>query len=68
MDKTITVLVRRRVKHLVYGKYITRTSKLHAHDERNECGIGDVVAVASCRPFSKTKAWELLRIIEKAPQ
>ena len=68
MNKTITVLVRRRVKHPIYGKYITRTSKLHAHDESNECNIGDVVAIASCRPLSKTKAWELLSILEKAPQ
>ncbi len=68
MDKTITVLVRRRVKHPVYGKYITRTTRLHAHDENNECGIGDLVAIVSCSPRSKTKAWQLLRVLEKAPQ
>lgn len=66
MNKTVTVLVRRRVKHPMYGKYITRTTKLHAHDENDECGVGDVVAIVSCRPFSKTKAWKLSRIIEKA--
>ncbi len=66
--KTITVLVRRRVKHRAYGKYITRTTKLHAHDENNECNVGDVVEIASCRPFSKTKAWKLFRIIERGAQ
>lgn len=66
MDKTITVLVERRVKHEVYGKYITRSSKLHAHDEKNECNVGDVVTVYETRPLSKTKTWALLRIEERA--
>jgi small subunit ribosomal protein S17 len=66
MDKTITVLVERRVKHAVYGKYLTRSSKLHAHDEKNECSIGDVVTVYETRPLSKTKTWALLRIEERA--
>jgi small subunit ribosomal protein S17 len=66
MDKTITVLVERRVKHAVYGKYMTRSSKLHAHDEKNECAIGDVVTVYETRPLSKTKTWALLRIDERA--
>lgn len=66
MNKTITVLVRRRVKHPMYGKYMTRTTKLHAHDENDECNVGDVVSIVSCRPFSKTKAWKLSRVIEKA--
>ena len=66
MDKTITVLVERRVKHAVYGKYMTRSSKLHAHDENNECAIGDVVTVYETRPLSKTKTWALLRIDERA--
>ncbi len=66
MDKTITVLVERRVKHPVYGKYITRSSKLHAHDEKNECKVGDVVTVCETRPLSKTKTWSLLRIEERA--
>lgn len=66
MDKTITVLVERRVKHPMYGKYLTRSSKLHAHDEKNECKIGDVVTVCETRPLSKTKTWALLRIEERA--
>ena len=66
MDKTITVLVERRVRHPMYGKYITKSSKLHAHDEKNECQIGDVVTVYETRPLSKTKTWALLRVDEKA--
>lgn len=66
MDKTITVLVERRVRHPIYGKYITRSSKLHAHDEKNECRVGDVVTVYETRPLSRTKTWALLRIEEKA--
>ncbi len=68
MDKTVVVLVERRVKHPVYGKYITRSSKIHAHDENNECGIGDTVTVTETRPLSKTKSWKLLRIDEAASQ
>ena len=68
MDKTVTVLIERRVKHPVYGKYITRSSKVHAHDENNECGIGDVVTVQETRPISKSKSWKLLRIDESAAQ
>ena len=64
MDKTITVLVERRVKHPVYGKYITRSSKIHAHDESNQCGIGDTVTVAETRPISKSKSWKLLEVVE----
>jgi len=66
MDKTITVLVERRVRHPMYGKYITKSSKLHAHDEKNECQVGDVVTVYETRPLSKTKTWALLRVEEKA--
>ncbi len=66
MDKSITVLVERREKHPIYGKYVTRSTKLHAHDEKNECNEGDLVAIAECRPLSKTKAWRLVEIIEKA--
>lgn len=66
MDKTVTVLVERRVRHPIYGKYITRSTKLHAHDEKNECKIGDVVTVYETRPLSRTKTWALLRIEEKA--
>jgi len=66
MNKSITVLVERRVKHPLYGKYIRRSSKLHAHDENNECGIGDTVSITECRPISKTKTWRLVNVIEKA--
>ena len=68
MDKTITVLVERRVKHPVYGKYMTRSSKIHAHDENNQCGIGDKVIVTMSRPISKSKSWNLLSIEETAVQ
>ncbi len=66
MEKSITVLVERRVKHPVYGKYVTKSSKLHAHDAKNECGIGDIVTVKEVRPISKTKTWALVSIDEKA--
>jgi small subunit ribosomal protein S17 len=66
MDKTITVLVERRVQHPVYGKVIRRSSKIHAHDEDNACSIGDTVTVSECRPLSKTKTWMLKSIDEKA--
>ena len=66
MNKTITVLVERRVRHPIYGKYVTRSSKLHAHDEKNECKLGDMVTVYETRPLSKTKTWALLRIEERA--
>jgi small subunit ribosomal protein S17 len=66
MDKTITVLVERRVKHPIYGKFIRRSTKVHAHDETNECGVGDLVQVEQCRPLSKTKTWRLVKVVEKA--
>ncbi len=66
MDKTITVLVERRVKHPVYGKYISRSSKLHAHDEQNQCNIGDTVTVAESRPISKSKTWKLVEVVVSA--
>jgi small subunit ribosomal protein S17 len=66
-NKTITVLVERRVSHPFYGKVIRRSTKLHAHDERNECREGDLVLVEECRPLSKTKAWRLVKVLEKAP-
>jgi len=65
MDKTVTVLIERRVKHPVYGKYITRSSKVHAHDENNECRTGDLVTVRETRPLSRTKTWTLVRIDER---
>lgn len=67
-DKTITVLVERRVRHPLYGKYIRRSSKMHAHDEANECQVGDVVTIEQCRPISKSKAWRLVKVLERAAQ
>ncbi|WP_166423448.1 30S ribosomal protein S17 [Paraglaciecola sp. 20A4] len=66
MDKTITVAVERKVKHPIYGKFIKRTTKLHAHDETNQCNEGDVVTVRECRPLSKSKNWMLVEIVTKA--
>jgi len=68
MDKSITVLIERRVKHPVYGKYVSKSSKVHAHDAQNECNIGDMVTVKEVRPISKTKTWSLVSIDEKAVQ
>ncbi len=65
MDKSITVLIERKVKHPVYGKYITRSTKLHAHDEQNVCQEGDIVTISECRPLSKTKNWMLVEVVEK---
>jgi len=66
MDKTITVVVERTERHPLYKKYVRRRTKLHAHDENNECNIGDRVAIEQCRPLSRTKAWRLHSIIERA--
>lgn len=66
MDKTATVAIERLVKHPIYGKYIRRTTKLHVHDERNECQEGDLVTIKQCRPLSKTKAWMLIEVVERA--
>ena len=66
MDKTITVAIEDHVKHPLYGKIVKRTYKLKAHDENNECGIGDIVKVMETRPLSKDKRWRLVEIIEKA--
>ena len=68
MDKTITVLLERRDKHPVYGKYITRSSKIHAHDENNQCNIGDTVTVTETRPISKSKTWKLLEVVNSAAE
>jgi small subunit ribosomal protein S17 len=68
MDKSITVLVERRVRHPVYGKYVTKSSRLHAHDEGNTCQPGDVVTVKEVRPISRTKTWALVSIDERAGQ
>jgi len=66
MDKTVVIAIEDNVKHPTYGKIIKRTTKIHAHDENNECGIGDRVEVMETRPLSKTKRWRLVQIIEKA--
>ena len=66
MNKTVTVLVERQVKHALYGKYLRRSTKLHAHDETNACNEGDLVRVAECRPLSKTKNWQVIEVITRA--
>jgi small subunit ribosomal protein S17 len=66
MDKTITVAVERKVKHPIYGKFVKKTTKFHAHDEKNECGVGDTVKIMESRPWSKTKRWRLVEVVEKA--
>ncbi len=63
MDKSIVVLTERRVKHPIYGKFMNKSSKIHAHDEDNKCTIGDVVTIKECRPISKTKSWTLVDVI-----
>lgn len=68
MDKTVTVLVERLVKHELYGKYIRRSTKLHAHDAENSCNEGDIVRVAECAPLSKTKNWRVVEIVERAAE
>jgi small subunit ribosomal protein S17 len=68
MDKTAAVAIERRVKHPVYGKYIRRTTKVLAHDENNECRIGDTVSIAETRPVSKRKAWRVVEILERATE
>jgi small subunit ribosomal protein S17 len=67
MDKTITIVLERKEKHPMYGKYISKRTKVHAHDERNECKVGDLVQVQECRPVSRNKSWKLVKIIERAP-
>ncbi len=67
MDKTITVLIERKTPHPVYGKYVRRSTKLHAHDENNEGREGDLVLVEQCRPLSKTKTWRLVRVLDRPP-
>ena len=66
MNKTVTVLVERLVKHALYGKYIRRSTKLHAHDEDNACNEGDIVRVTECRPMSKTKNWRVVEVLPRS--
>ncbi|SOD40974.1 30S ribosomal protein S17 [Nitrosovibrio sp. Nv4] len=68
MDKTITVLVERKVKHPLYGKIMVRSKKYHVHDESNEFHAGDMVVIEECRPLSKTKAWRVVKLVEKGSQ
>jgi small subunit ribosomal protein S17 len=66
MNKTVVVAVERKVQHPIYGKFLKKTTRFHAHDEKNECSIGDVVRIMESRPLSKTKRWRLIEIVEKA--
>ena len=66
MAKTVTVAVERKVKHPIYGKFVKKTTKFHAHDEKDECTVGDVVKIMETRPLSTTKRWRLVEVIEKA--
>ncbi len=66
MDKSITVLVERKVKHPLYKKYVRRSTKIHVHDENNECRTGDVVDIEECRPLSKSKSWRLHKVVTRA--
>ena len=65
MEKSIVVAIERKVKHPLYGKFMKRTTKLHAHDETNQCNEGDIVSIKECRPLSKTKSWSLVEIVRK---
>jgi len=66
MDKTVTVLLERQIKHPLYGKYIKRSSKVHAHDAENACQEGDTVRISECRPLSKSKSWQVIEIVTRA--
>ncbi len=66
MDKSVTVAIERRVKHPIYGKFVRKSTKVHAHDENNECQVGDIVVVEQCRPLSKTKSWRFVKLVERA--
>lgn len=66
-DKTVTVLIERKIKHPKYGKFMTRSTKLHVHDEKNQCNEGDTITIRETRPYSKTKTWCLVDVVEAAP-
>ena len=66
MNKSATVLIERKVRHPIYGKFVKKSTKLHIHDENNECGIGDTVQISECRPISRTKSWTLIKVVNKA--
>jgi small subunit ribosomal protein S17 len=67
-NKSVRVTIDYKVKHPKYGKYVRRRTKLAVHDERNQCGVGDVIEITECRPYSKTKSWRLVRVLQKAVQ
>ncbi|MCK5395249.1 MAG: 30S ribosomal protein S17 [Gammaproteobacteria bacterium] len=67
-DKSATIMIERRIKHPIYGKFIKRSTKIRLHDETNECNKGDTILIEECRPMSKTKSWKLVKIVEKAPE
>jgi small subunit ribosomal protein S17 len=67
-DKSATIMIERKIKHPVYGKFIKRSTKIHLHDEANECNKGDTILIEECRPMSKTKSWKLVKIVEKAQE
>jgi small subunit ribosomal protein S17 len=66
MNKTITVIIERLVRHPIYGKYVRRSTKFHVHDENNECRQGDLVMIEQCRPLAKTKSWKLVKVLDRA--
>ena len=66
MDKTAVVLLERQIKHPLYGKYIRRSTKLHVHDENNECAVGDEISIRECRPVSKNKSWQLVEVVKRS--
>ena len=66
MNKSIVVLTERRVKHPIYGKFVSKSTKIHVHDENNDCAIGDIVTIKECRPRSKTKSWTLVEVVARA--
>ena len=67
-DKSATIMIERKIKHPVYGKFIKRSTKIRLHDETNECNKGDVILIEECRPMSKTKSWKLVKVVEKATE
>ena len=67
-DKSATIMIERKIKHPIYGKFIKRSTKIRLHDESNECNQGDTILIEECRPMSKTKSWKLVKIVEKAPE
>lgn len=67
-NKSATIMIERKIKHPLYGKYIKRSTKIHLHDETNECNKGDTILIEECRPMSKTKSWKLVKVVEKAAE